>query len=640
MRTSFYHTKGTKFLTEGNNSMYVECLNQNTENTPPTSTENSPLKDFINHDENATGIKILAVEQQVEFVASKDSDNGTEHNSDVGTVALAENGSDNMNKTFEVDTSYATSSLIRPLSPCYAERFKNDKCRPIEILNCPECPKKFKYNRQLTKHLLKHRQKRTISTCSRRSEYRCDECDAILSSKLIWRKHMLNHAEMFYCDICHESFVLQQDLDWHYAICDGQNRGKMEAENVITRRKTRSQSGYYAKRLIDDGSLSCVSGVSNTTSIADSIYTVRQDFVKRYVRERIRLSQLPPEDDNFDDTSSVVSGFTNITSVSRRSVKSRNKSGTGLQSMSFHCMLCPCFYNDMTEIMQHEIDVHKIQPRYSCLECFFYFTRREYLEIHERVHRQNLRCHMCLKEFYTKSEHREHIRKHIQKSYKCYVCPLRFVSQHHLRRHRIDANHPSFIKRYPRTKSLILKRKYYGKKSSFSELYPPIEYKSFQCIDLIQPPSTQIISVNQGKVPFKMRLYNGIYEKPPPREQEILIHGSTVEELINYLRMNPEYNKYPINIIHDQSDEILEEEQIIEQTPNKSDNSEHNKNDNFVHELFSVDSIDYNSDDGEDVQGNIEISPNKLTYLNPMPTYTDLFNNSSNKTNCNSSNGI
>lgn len=621
MRSAFYHTKGTKFLNDGNNSMYVECLNKKTEDTPPSSNDNSPSKDFVNHEE-ITGIKIMAVEGQVEFTASKDSDNGTEHNG--SDICLIASTTENMIKTYENEPSYAVSSLIRPLSPCYAERFKNDKCRPIEIMNCPECPKKFKYLRQFTKHLRKHRQSRSHSTHSRRSEHICEECEMVLPSKLIWRKHMMNHIEHFHCDICSKTFELQQDLEWHYAICDGQKRGKLEAENVISRRKTRSQSGYFAKRVIDDGTHSIASGSSNATSVTDSIYTVRQDFVKRYVRERIRLSQLPPEEDNFSDTASVVSGFSNITSVSRRSNKSKRKSffSNVSQNINFQCLLCPRYYKAMTEIMQHEINVHSIQPRYSCLECFFYFTRREYLEIHERVHRQNLRCHMCLKEFLTKLEHRDHIRKHTHKSYDCRVCPLRFVSQHHLRRHRISANHPTFLKRSSKIKSLILKRKFYNKISSFSLLYPTIEPTSFQCFELIQPAVNESLPINRNKAPFKMRLYNGIYEKPPPREQEILIHGSTVEELINYLRMNPEYNNYPINIIHDPNDENMEEERT-----QSKDDEEKGKIDSYEHELFSVDTINCNSDDGEDAADNIQISPNKIAFINPMPTYTDLFNN-------------
>lgn len=622
MRSSFYHTKGTKFLSDGDNSMYVECLSKNSENTPPSSNDNSPSKDFVNHNEELTGIKIMAVEGQVEFAASKDSDNGTEHNgSDTFSTTPSDIESENM-PPYDNESSYSVSSLIRPLSPCYAERFKNDKCRPIEIMNCTECPKKFKYYRQFAKHLRKHRQSKAHSVHSRRSDYTCEECEEILASKMLWRKHMLTHLDLFKCDICLESFELQQDLEWHYAICDGQNRGKMEAENVISRRKTRSQSGYYAKRVIDDGTQSTISGSSNVTSVADSIYSIRQDFVKRYVRERIRLSQLPPEEDSFSDTASVVSGFTNITSVSRRSNKGRQKLKNSLisQSIHFQCVLCSHYYKDMTEIMQHEIDVHSIQPRYSCLECFFYFTRSEYLEIHERVHRQSLRCHLCLKEFFTKSEHRDHIRKHTKKSYECRVCPLRFVSQHHLRRHRSAANHPSYLKKPSKVKSLILRRKCYNKKSNFRSLYQTTEQKSFQCIELIQPTNIENLQLSRVKAPFKMRLYNGIYEKPPPREQEILIHGSTVEELINYLRMNPEYNNYPINIIHDSNDENLEDH-------TRKVNDEDERTEKYQHDLFSVDTINCNSDDGEDLADNIQISPNKLANLKPMPTYTDLFNN-------------
>lgn len=500
----------------------------NNADTPPSSTNTSPAKSFTNH---SSTMKITSVASQVDFMTGGGSD--LENDDNTGNINNGNNIDDEKKKLN--GSTYSSSTLVRPLGSPYSERFRKDKCKPVEIMECPECKKNYKNAPALTKHMIK-KHKKINKVSEKKSNFKCKDCNQTYTSKLGLKQHYKIHSDSMNCPQCNENFDCLGDFDWHVAMCNGKMRAEIDKIENIGRRKTRSQSGIRTLRHIDDGA-SSISG-------HDSVYTARQEFVKRYVRNRKEMTQIMPEPDisniDYDQVSVCNSAYTNFTSVSCRSTRKKKKFSNDL--FEFNCFMCPKFFTTLPDIMKHETVMHFMQPRYRCNDCLFYFTHLEYLEIHERCHRLNLRCHLCTKVFQTRLEHREHIRQHTIKSYKCSVCPISFTTSAQLCRHRKENNH-AIIKKS--IKSLIEIRKNYHKRSAFGLIHQKLYYKTnkYQSFEMLQSNSFPIVG-NPVKAPFKCRIYNGVFEQPPPKKQEILIHGNTIEEILEHIRSNPEYSKY------------------------------------------------------------------------------------------------
>lgn len=546
MRASFYKKKADSSYIKGDSSMAKLYLNQASKD--PTLCKETTT-DITNT--NGNGLKISEVRSQVEFNSSCD-ENGCEERSEPSTEVVA-----------LVDNLKPTNCLLKPMNENKINRrADNKKHKPSIILSCNECMKNFKTEHFFNKHKRMHRRRKSIIESSKSRKFQCPDCVLTFDAVGEMRTHSLMHKPNLYCTNCNKVFYAKIELDWHKVECDAKHEAVSYEEEIrpSNKRRTRSETRTIKEiqqkkseyRVVDDDATSLAS------SYADSTFTGRHKLVEKFINERNQLPQEPPPlepEVNYDSDGSDDSGhsmLTNFTSVSQRSGRKPRLYCTIhpyselivplIYVNEFKCHDCRASYAHITDMMKHEIKKHRLNPMFTCYECYTKFTRKNYLEMHELAHRPYFTCHQCQHIFPTRRALQSHLNQHLQKSYECVKCCRSFLTVSELKGHMYYDRHENNLK------NLKIKK---FTKSSLSNNYHNRSRPSqivYQAFDMIQPSRTKDSRKQKTREwkfyyrPTKTKLYSGFYEKlenVAPQQMFVRTNVSHIVEHVQKEAMAP-----------------------------------------------------------------------------------------------------
>uniref|UniRef100_A0A1B0CBQ0 Uncharacterized protein n=2 Tax=Lutzomyia longipalpis TaxID=7200 RepID=A0A1B0CBQ0_LUTLO len=120
--------------------------------------------------------------------------------------------------------------------------------------------------------------------------------------------------------------------------------------------------------------------------------------------------------------------------------------------------ICDCGFSskNLKDFMEHEVNVHKKLPLFTCRECNERFTQRRFLEKHQESHNKTYTCVWCFAKFLNESDLKTHLELHALSSTPCGFCEAAFVSQHELREHLEDM-HAAENERMPQKSKILIR---------------------------------------------------------------------------------------------------------------------------------------------------------------------------------------
>ncbi|XP_018565949.1 zinc finger protein 585A-like [Anoplophora glabripennis] len=318
---------------------------------------------------------------------------------------------------------YSTQKILKAhKKKCEGER----KCRKTEF-QCTKCNKYYISLKTLKDHYKRGCKKDREDNSN---VFFCKICDEYFKSVLILRQHVLSEHKTseYICDICFVNFNTQEEYEIH-------NNAKHALGSVkTTKRKGRITSRRFTCEVCNEEFTLLKSVIEHCVNF----HSMEEKSIRPYACEKC--------DNRFRSSTNLINhtlyhdrNRTNICSFCGKSFITKNDL-TAHESIHFNrrnykCNKCEKAFKTNTNLRTHHLIVHTDPSlwKYTCQYCNKRFPQKSNHDQHLRRHigEKNFICPLCKKPFASKSEMQEHVSYHSNvRAYKCTTCGKEYRKKH------------------------------------------------------------------------------------------------------------------------------------------------------------------------------------------------------------------
>ncbi|KAJ8928891.1 hypothetical protein NQ314_018462 [Rhamnusium bicolor] len=366
------------------------------------------------------------------------------------------------------------SELVRHIRNSHLNNSRNDRNNGIYKLKqfeCTKCGRKYVLETTLNEHLPDcDGIRRHVKT---KAEYQCDRCRKYYTTKKILKAHKKRcrhevdcKKTEYQCTSCNKYYISLKTLKDHYKrgckkeksdnvqvifckICDEYFKSLVVLkQHILAEHKT---SDYHC--------LICVKNF-DTKEVYDlhmtSEHVPKKIGSKRRGRVSTRKFTCEVCNEEFTLLKAIIEHCVNVHSMDRKMVRpyscekcdNRFRSSTNLINHRLYhdrnrtniCSFCGKSFITKNDLTAHEY-THFNCRNYKCDKCEKAFKtntnlRTHHLIVHTDPSLWKYVCHICNKRFPQKSNHDQHIRRHIgEKNFICPLCKKPFASKSEMQEH-------------------------------------------------------------------------------------------------------------------------------------------------------------------------------------------------------------
>lgn len=349
-------------------------------------------------------------------------------------------------------------------------KYDQEKELSINFL-CSVCGKVFDSQRQLSRHLKIHSDKRSHSCkdCGKsfreagtlRTHYLshntealpCQECGKMLKNELTLRIHMRTHNQgiRFICDVCGKSFKRAVSLKAHQTVhmpggsqfkcivCGRDCRTKEYLEVHMKRthsndsRTKRYQCSACDKYFKWEKTMELHAAIQHGIGKNVEELPACEMCGKRFAHISMVKAHMVKHNDQRDYCCDTC-GATFKTKVTLDC----HVNVVHSESRDFQCNLCGKTYKTKAYLYIHQQNVHKATTEYKCRSCPKAFKSKASLKAHEQRHsaKPTHYCAYCARGFLSLRDMRRHEMTHTgEKNFDCEICFKAFSRRDNLRTH-------------------------------------------------------------------------------------------------------------------------------------------------------------------------------------------------------------
>lgn len=274
--------------------------------------------------------------------------------------------------------------------------------------------------------------------------HKCDQCNRVLSSKRLLKKHTLIHTKErdFPCDVCGKMFRFNYQVTAHKK---SHNKPTLQCEICPQMFIYKSHLSQHQKKHSGEFIASCKDCPMKFRSTKElkehraTCHTLDSFICDICGKTLSSMSALKEHklthDPNYGKVRDFECEICGKKFLSSRNLKFHTKQ---LHSniKSFVCSICGKSVSSKNCLMTH-LKMHTGVKDFSCDVCNKSFASKDYLMVHKRLHTGDkpFACNICGKRFTQKTPLTVHIRFHTgQRPYKC-ECGKQFSTKSHLMAH-------------------------------------------------------------------------------------------------------------------------------------------------------------------------------------------------------------